>query len=87
MEPAMSIRTRLNIIGMAVFGPAETGPYGESAGPPPPRLRNAKGRLLSNKKIAELVRLNAVASATATASLDSVRQTFSDVLSPSVIPH
>lgn len=78
----MSIRTRLNIIGMAVFGPADTGPYGEAPPPPPPRPRNARGRLLSRKKIEELTRLNAIATATAVASLDSLRQTVVDAFTP-----
>lgn len=82
----MSIRTRTNIILMAVFGPAETGPYGEAPPPPAPRPRNAKGRLLSRKKIEELARMNA-AKATAVARLDGIRQALTDALTTGPIPH
>lgn len=41
-------------IMFAMFGPADTGPYGAPVPPPAPRLRNARGRLLSAKQVAKM---------------------------------
>ncbi len=81
----MSIRTRLDIIGMALCGPATTGPYGPAVAPPAPRPRDARGRLLSRQKIEEITRMSAIAKATAIAGLDSARQTVSDALTPTPV--
>lgn len=43
---AVSLKQRLHNIGMAMFGPANSGPYGPAVPPPTPRPRDAHGRLL-----------------------------------------
>ena len=65
----MTIRQRMHDIGMAMFGPAPSGPYGPPVAPPAPRPRNKAGRLLHGKKLAEFNRL---ASAARTAAVDGL---------------
>jgi len=50
-EPRGAFGKRMHRIGMALFGPAEMGPYGPAAGPPPPRPRDHKGRLIKEPKV------------------------------------
>ncbi len=83
----MTVRDRLNSIGMAVFGPAETGPYGPDAAPPPPQPRDSHGRVISPKKIAraqatmsEVARVAEIARATTVAGLDAARQSIEGLL-------
>jgi hypothetical protein len=40
------IRERLHRIGMALLGPAPSGPYGPPIPPPAPRPRDHRGRLI-----------------------------------------
>ena len=63
-RPRSAFAQRMFRIGMAVFGPADTGPYGPSAGPPPPRPRDHKGRLIKTPKVRKRRLLRAAASAT-----------------------
>lgn len=67
----MTIRERMHNIGMAMFGPAESGPYGPPVAPPAPRPRNSSGRLLRGKKLVEFRRLASAARAAATDAIDN----------------
>jgi len=67
----MTIRERMHNVGMAMFGPATSGPYGPPVAPPAPRPRNKAGRLLRGKKLAEFTRLATAARAAATATIDN----------------
>jgi hypothetical protein len=84
----MTVRERLNIIGMAVFGPADSGPYGPESAPPPPQPRDSHGHVISAKKIAraqatmaEVARVAEIAKATTVAGLDAARQSIEGLLS------
>jgi hypothetical protein len=83
LERDMSLRERFNAIGMALFGPADTGPYGPESAPPPPQPRDSHGRVISQKKIAraqatmrEVARVAEIAKATTVAGLDAARQSI-----------
>jgi hypothetical protein len=45
IKPRVTFGERLRRIGMAMYGPADMGPYGPSV-PPTPRLRDHRGRLI-----------------------------------------
>jgi hypothetical protein len=47
--PRVTLRERMRKIGMALYGPATTGPYGPST-PPVPRPRDHRGRLIKQPK-------------------------------------
>jgi hypothetical protein len=47
--PRVTLRERMRKIGMALYGPATTGPYGPST-PPVPRARDHRGRLIKQPK-------------------------------------
>lgn len=50
IRAAVSVKQRLNNIGMAMFGPANSGPYGPAVPPPAPRPRDAHGRLIKTPR-------------------------------------
>jgi hypothetical protein len=70
----MTFRERMHNIGMALCGPAPSGPYGPPVAPPTPRLRDNKGRLLKGKKLAEFNRLADIARSAAADRLETARQ-------------
>ena len=47
----VTFRERLHRIGMALLGPAQTGPYGPPVPPPAPRPRDHRGRLIRQHKV------------------------------------
>lgn len=67
----MTIKERLHAVGMALFGPAPSGPYGPPVPPPPPRPRSKSGRLLHGRKLAEFHRLANAARALAERGMES----------------
>jgi len=46
LKAPVTLGERLYRIGFALFGPAQTGPYGPPVPPPTPRPRDRKGRLI-----------------------------------------
>src|SRR6266702_818276 len=46
----VGFRERMHRIGMALFGPAPSGPYGPPVPPPAPRPRDHRGRLIREPK-------------------------------------
>lgn len=89
----MTVRERLHTIGMALFGPANSGPYGAEVAPPPPKPRDAHGRVISSRRIAraqatiaQLARMAEIAKATTVAGLVASRQSV-DGLLLGAVPH
>jgi hypothetical protein len=48
--PRVTFRLRLRRIGMALLGPADSGPYGPPVPPPARRPRDHRGRLIKQPK-------------------------------------
>ena len=48
--PRITFRERMRRIGMALLGPAPSGPYGPPVPPPAPRPRDHRGRLIKEPK-------------------------------------
>jgi hypothetical protein len=69
----MTVRNRMHNIGMALFGPAPSGPYGPPVAPPAPRPRDLRGRILRGRKLADFTRLAELARATSISGVEQAR--------------